>query len=61
VGHGDRRLFFARDITSCAASVTTSDGFAGVVGIAMGTLDEATVTVYTVSAITGELVDLPST
>jgi hypothetical protein len=47
------------DITRCAASATTSDGWAGVTGVAMGTRDESTVTVYTLSALTAQLVDLP--
>jgi hypothetical protein len=56
---GTFEIFFARDITGCAATATTSDGWAGVTGVAMGTRDEATVTVYTLSALDGQLVDLP--
>src|SRR5215510_2402686 len=44
---GQYILYFPREVASCAASGTTSEGWAGVVGVAVGTPSADLVTVFT--------------
>ena len=50
---------FARAVTNCAATATTTEGWVGVVGVAMGVPSEHWVTIYTMDPASKQLVDLP--
>jgi hypothetical protein len=51
--------FRREDLTGCAATATTADGWVGVVGVALGVPSPNFVTIFTMDSASKQLVDLP--
>jgi hypothetical protein len=58
---GTYEITFYRDLTGCAATGTTNEGWVATVGVAVASPDPTEITVHVMNPLTGALVDLPFT